>query len=58
MGVNDTPCGRPAPGRPIGRPGSSCPQVIICVFNYCKLVILIFNIVPLIVEFTVKGERP
>jgi hypothetical protein len=28
-GHNDTPCGRPAPGRPIGRPGSGRPQGVI-----------------------------
>jgi hypothetical protein len=33
-GHNDTPCGRPAPGRPISRPGSGCPQGVIGVFSY------------------------
>jgi hypothetical protein len=33
-GYNDTPCGRPAPGRPIGR-----PQGLIGVFSYYQLVI-------------------
>jgi hypothetical protein len=28
-GHNDTPCGRPAAGRPIGRPGSGHPQGMI-----------------------------
>jgi hypothetical protein len=28
-GHNDTPCRRPAPGRPIGRPGSGRPQGVI-----------------------------
>jgi hypothetical protein len=51
-GHNDTPCGRPASDRPIGRPGSGVPQGVIGVFSYYKLVILIFNIVPLISEFT------
>jgi hypothetical protein len=31
-GHDDTPCGRPAPGRPIGRPGSGRPQGVIGVF--------------------------
>jgi hypothetical protein len=31
---NDTPCGRPAPGRPIGRPGSSPPQGVMGGFSY------------------------
>jgi hypothetical protein len=31
-GLNDPPCGRPAPGRPIGRPGSGRPQGGIGVF--------------------------
>jgi hypothetical protein len=33
MGHNDRPCRRPAPGRPIGHPGSGCPQGVIGVFN-------------------------
>jgi hypothetical protein len=31
-GHNNTPCGRPAPGRPIGCPGSGRPQGVIDVF--------------------------
>ena len=31
-GHNDTPCGRPAPGRPIGRPGSGRPQGVVGVY--------------------------
>jgi hypothetical protein len=32
MGHNDTPCGRSAPGRPIGHPGSGRPQGVIVFF--------------------------
>jgi hypothetical protein len=45
------PCGQPAPGRPFGHPGSGPPQGILGGFSYYQLVILIFNIVPLIMEF-------
>jgi hypothetical protein len=31
-GHNETRYGRPAPGRPIGRPGSGCPQGVFGVF--------------------------
>jgi hypothetical protein len=51
-GHNDTPCGQPAPGRLIGRPGSGRLQGVICVFSYYLLVIVFFKIVPLIMEFT------
>jgi hypothetical protein len=33
-GHNDTPCGRPAPGRPISRSGSGHPQGIMGGFSY------------------------
>jgi hypothetical protein len=45
-GHNDTPFGRPTPGRPIGRLG-----VFGILRSYYQLVIRIFNIVPLISEF-------
>jgi hypothetical protein len=32
-GHNDTPFGRPAPGRPSGRPGSGRPSGIFCMFE-------------------------
>jgi hypothetical protein len=32
-GLNDTPCGRPTPGRPIGRPRVGLPQVVFGVFS-------------------------
>jgi hypothetical protein len=51
-GRNDTPCGRPTPGRPIGCPGVGCPYGEFGILSYCKLVLLIFDIVRLIVEFT------
>jgi len=54
-GHNDTPCGWPAPGRPIGRLGSGLPQGVIGGFSYYQLVILIFNIVPLIMDSTSKS---
>jgi hypothetical protein len=44
-GHNDTPCGWPAPGRPIGRPGSGHPQGVMGGFSYYQLVILISNII-------------
>jgi hypothetical protein len=52
-GHNDTLCGRPAPGRPISRPKSGHLQGIMGGFSYYQLVIIIFNIVPLIMEFTI-----
>jgi hypothetical protein len=33
-GHNDTPFGRPAPGRPSGRPGSGRPSGVFCIFSY------------------------
>jgi hypothetical protein len=33
-GLNVTPCGEPAPGQPIGCPGSGCPQGVIAFFSY------------------------
>jgi hypothetical protein len=33
-GHNDTACGWPAPGRPIGGPGAGRPQAVIGVFSY------------------------
>jgi hypothetical protein len=45
------PCGRPAPGRPIGRPGSGRPHGVIGVFQLMSISIIVFNIVPLIIEF-------
>jgi hypothetical protein len=44
-GHNDTPCGRPSPGRPIRRPGSVCPQGVMGGFSYYYLVMLISNII-------------
>jgi hypothetical protein len=51
-GRNDTPCGRPTPGRPIGRPGVGRPQGVFDILSNYQIVILFFNIVPLIVRFT------
>jgi hypothetical protein len=48
------PFGWPTPGRPIGRPGVGCPQGVFGVFSYYQLMILSFNIVLLIVEFTMR----
>jgi hypothetical protein len=31
---NEMPCGRAAPSRPIGRPGSDCPQGVMGSFSY------------------------
>jgi hypothetical protein len=55
-GHNDTPCGQPALGQPIGCPGSGRLQGEIGVFSYYKLVILFLNIVALISEFTSVKE--
>jgi hypothetical protein len=49
-GHNDTPCGRRVPGRPVAGRNLSF-------FIYYQLVILIFNIVPLIMEFTEKKRK-
>jgi hypothetical protein len=46
------PFGQPTPGRPIGRPGVGHPSGLFGVFSYYWLMILVFNIVPLIMEFT------
>jgi hypothetical protein len=46
-GCNDMPFGRPTPGRPTGRP----PGLLVG-FSYYYLVIIFYNIVPLIMEFT------
>jgi hypothetical protein len=53
-GHNDTPFGRLTPGQPIGRPVVGCHQGIFGVLYYL-LVLLIFNIVPLIMEFAGCG---
>jgi hypothetical protein len=47
------PCGWPAPGRPMGHPGSGRLQGVIGVFN---LISISNIIVPLIVEFTCAGS--
>jgi hypothetical protein len=49
---NDMPFGQSAPGRPVGRPGVGRPQGVFGGFSYYQLVILLFNIVPLIMEST------
>jgi hypothetical protein len=33
-GHNDTPCGRPTPGRPVGRPGAGRPQGVFAGLSY------------------------
>jgi hypothetical protein len=40
------------PGQPIGRTGVGLPQGIFSGFSYYELVVIFFNIVPLIMEFT------
>jgi hypothetical protein len=54
-GYNDTTCGRPDIGRPVGRPGVGRPQGIFGGLSYYKLLIFFFNIVPLIMEFTLSS---
>jgi hypothetical protein len=55
-GHNDTPFGRKTAGRPIGRPVVGRPQGIFCGFSYYQLVILLYNIVHLIMEFTLTSS--
>jgi hypothetical protein len=50
-GHDDTPFGRPTPGRRISRRRVGRPQGVFGVFNYYQLVKLFFNIVPHIIEF-------
>jgi hypothetical protein len=50
-GHNDTCFGWPTPGRPISLPGVGRPSGI---FSYYLIVILVFNIVPLIMESTYR----
>jgi hypothetical protein len=45
---------RPGGGRPIGRLGSDRPQGVFGGLSYYQLVILFFNIVPLVMEFTMN----
>jgi hypothetical protein len=56
---NDTPFGRPTLGRPIGRPGGfGHPQSVYGVLHYYQLLVtLFFNIVTLIVEFTLSDSK-
>jgi hypothetical protein len=51
-GHNNTPFRRPTISWPIGRPGVGRPQGVFGRLSYYQLVMLIFNIVPLIMEFT------
>jgi hypothetical protein len=51
-GHNDTPFGRPTHNRPFYRPCNCRPKGIFGGFSYYLLVIVFFNIVPLIMEFT------
>jgi hypothetical protein len=53
-GHNDAPFEWPTPGRPIGRPGVGHPQGVFGGFSYYQLVIRFSNIVPLIMEFTIR----
>jgi hypothetical protein len=51
-GHNDTPFGRPTPGRPIGCPVVGRPQGIFGGLSCYQLVTFFFNIVSLIMELT------
>jgi hypothetical protein len=54
-GHNDTPCGRPTPGRHVGCPGVGRPAGRIWWFqlrSYYHFVLLFSNIVPHTMEFT------
>jgi hypothetical protein len=53
-GHNDMPC----PGQFISRPRSGRPQGVFGIFRNYQLVILIFSIAPLIMEFTSCDSRP
>jgi hypothetical protein len=60
-GHNHMPCERPTPGQPIGRPGVSHVSGLFGGFSHYQLVILCFNFVRLIVEFTMRmftWQRP
>jgi hypothetical protein len=48
---------QPTPGWPISRPGIGCVQGVLGLFSYYEFVILSFNIVPLIMEFTQHGRK-
>jgi hypothetical protein len=52
-GHNDASFGRPITGRPIGRQVVGCLQGVFGSISCYQLVILFFNIVPLIMEFMV-----
>jgi hypothetical protein len=54
-GHNDTPSGRPAPGRSIGCPGSGCLQSVIGVFQLLSISNTNFKDCPLLVEFTIPN---
>jgi hypothetical protein len=45
----------PTPSRPIARLGIGCPLGVFGIFSYSFLVIFFFNIVPLIIEFTLRN---
>jgi hypothetical protein len=51
-GHNDTPFGRPTPSRPIGHPWVGHPQGVFGDLGFYQLVMMFFNVVPLIMEFT------
>jgi hypothetical protein len=53
-GHNNTPFGRPSPGRPIGRPGVGHPQGVFCIFGYYQLDMLFLNMVCLIVALAIS----
>jgi hypothetical protein len=51
------PCGRPTPGRPVGRPGVSHPQGVFGGFSYYESVLSSFNhLVSMIMEFNKSDE--
>jgi hypothetical protein len=63
-GHNNTPFGRPTPGRPVGRLGVGHPQGVFGSFDFYQLVMLILNMVCLTVTLAfiygweVEGVEP
>jgi hypothetical protein len=56
-GHNDTPFGRPTPGRPIGRPGVCHPQGVFGAFRYYQLEMLSLTMVCLTVALACGAQE-
>jgi hypothetical protein len=53
-GHNHMPFGQPTPSRPIGRPEVGRLSGVFGGFSYYQLIVFFFNIVPLIMEFSLR----